>query len=308
MATLWDRFDSLLHDAEQLFFNFEFDKALRQWEAYYQITAKVEYGRIINEIRRLLREIDTTQIDTSEKLLATFHKIRHRFLERQIHRYTYDLFLNLLKKIYLNQFADSEKNNDLLHGIFNYFLQDYQRAGEALTAYLQKNFESVEGRVFLGHVYLEVGEQRSAVALLTENLFLAADQLYEDDLYLSQFKLLFGRLYSQTSRKNAAAWLLPFEAWYRNFLVFERDDRFYKLMVQKEQNERIIRVKYTTAERYRHFVRCLFVAEYTRLFLKEKTGVILDQETYMEQLDPALFTRYRKKRKPPKIARPGKSE
>ncbi len=308
MATLWDRFDSLLHDAEQLFFNFEFDKALGQWESYYQITAKVEFAGIIKEIRRLLREVDAPRIDTSEKLLTAFYKIRHRFLERQIHQYTYALFLNLLKKIYLNQFTDREKDNNLLHGVFNYFLQNYQKAGEALTSYLQQNFESVEGRIFLGHVYLELGEQRSAVALLTENLFLAADQLYEDDLYLSQFKLLFGRLYSQTSRKNAAAWLLPFEAWYRNFLVFDRDDRFYKLMVQKEQNERIIRVKYTTAERYRHFVRCLFVAEYTRLFLKEKTGVILDEETYMEQLDPALFARYRKKRKPPKTAAKPKTQ
>ena len=301
MATLWDRFDSMLREAEQLFFDFEFERALSQWASYYQITAKTEYGQILKEIQRLLKEIQPAGIASPMALLTAFRKIRHRFLERQIHKYTYDLFLNLLKKIYLAQFADHNKNNYLLHGIFNYLLQEYKRAGKELTAYLQQNFESVEGRIFLGHVYLEVGEQKSAIALLTENLFLAADQLYEDDLYLSQFKLLFGRLFSETGRKNAAAWLLPFEAWYRNFLVFEPDDRFYRLMVQKEQNERIIRVKYTAAERYRHFVRCLFVAEYTRQFRKDNPRIILDEETYMEQLDSALFARYRKKRKPPKI-------
>ncbi len=301
MATLWDRFDSLLHEAEQHFFDYRFDDALRKWESYYRITAKIEYGQIIREIQRSLKETDVTKINTSLKLLTAFRKIRQRFLERQIHRYTYDLFLNLFKKIYLAQFADQDKTDYLFHGIFNYLLQNYEPAGQMLTEYLRQNFESVEGRIFLGHVYLEVGEQRSAIALLTENLFLAADQLYEDDLYLSQFKLLFGRLFSETGRKNAAAWLLPFEAWYRNFLVFDEDERFYRLMVQKEQNERIIRVKYTTAERYRHFVRCLFVAEYTRHFIKDNPRIILDQETYMEQLDPALFQRYRRKRKAPKV-------
>ena len=31
MATLWDRFDSLLHEAEQHFFDSRFDDALKKW-------------------------------------------------------------------------------------------------------------------------------------------------------------------------------------------------------------------------------------------------------------------------------------
>ncbi len=298
MATLWDRFDYLLREAEQRFWAFEFEAALEQWESYYQITAKSEYGIILGEIRRMIHETDAAKITTAFKLLNAFRKIRRHYLERRIHRYTYRLFLQLFRKIYEAQFAQGDQSDGLFHGIFNYLAENYDSAVEQLTGYLHNNFESVEGRIFLGHAYLAKGEQRLAVVLLTQNMFLAADQLYEDDLYLSQFKLLFGRLFSETGRKNAAAWLLPFEAWYRNFLVFEEDEQFYRLMVQKEQNERIIRVKYTAAERYRHFARCLFVAEYTRRFLKEKSQLVTEQEAYMKQLDEALFGRYRKKRKP----------
>ncbi len=300
MATLWDKFDSLLKEGETDFLNYHFARAVEKWESYFKITAKLDYAQIINEIKRLLLEVDYQNIKSPNLLLSQFRKIRQRFMERRIHKYTYKLFLNLLKKIYSEQFADKNENFLLLHGIFHYLLEDYHKAEIDLKNYLQIDFENVEARIFLGHVHLAEGNQRKAIVLLTQNLFLAADQLYGDDLYLSQFKLLFGRLYSQTGRHDSAAWLLTFEAWYRNFLVLEESDRFYKLMVLKEQNERIIRVKYTAAERYRHFARCLFVAEYSRLFLKNKQGIIQDQEKYMEQLDAALFKRYRRKRKPPK--------
>lgn len=302
MATLWDQFDSLLNEAEEAFRNFEFETAIEKWENYYKITARVEYAQIINEIKRLLSEFDFRKIDRPDLLLTQFKKIRQRFFERRIHKYTYDLFLSLLKKIYLEHFTTENEDFALLHGIFRCLLKDYSEAELHLKNYLEKNYQSVEGRIFLGHVYFNTENQRQAIALLTQNMFLAADQLYEDDLYLSQFKMLFGRLFTQTGRRESAAWLLPFESWYRNFLVIEEDDRFFKMMVQKEQNERIIRVKYTAAERYRHFARCLFVAEYARLVLKNQPGIIRDQEKYMEQLDPVLFKRYRKKRKPPKMA------
>ncbi len=302
MATLWDRFEYLLREAEQRFFAFEFEAALEKWESYYQITAINEYGQILREIQRLMKETDAVKINTPSKLLTAFRRVRRRFLERRIHLYTYNLFLNLFKKLYMAQFRDQVVEDGLFHGIFNYLQGNYEAAVGFLRNYLQHNFESIEGRIFLGYAYMETYEQHlEAIALLTENLFLAADQLYEDDLYLPQFKMLFGKLFSKTGRKNAAAWLLPFEAWFRNFLVFKENERFYKLMVQKEQNERIIRVKYTTAERYRHFVRCLFVAEYTRQFIKDQPRIVAEQETYMEQLDAALFARYRRKRKPLKI-------
>ncbi|NOX88082.1 MAG: hypothetical protein GXO77_03580 [Calditrichaeota bacterium] len=298
MATLWDVFDSLLHEAKQDFLNYNFDKAIEKWRSYYQITAKVEYGQIIKEIERLWREINYQNINDLPSLYQCFKKLRHRFLEQQIHKYTYNLYCELLKKIYLLNFAsEPADSNELEHGIFQYLNGEHSTAIQLLERRLKSDLESVEARIFLGHIYLEKGEQRKAVAFLTQNMFLAADQLYEDDLYLPQFKLLFGRLFSQLGRRNSAAWLLTFEAWFRNYLIFESDERFYKLMVQKEQNERIIRVKYNAVERYRHFTRCLFVVEYSRHFIKSNKGVIADQEQHMEQLDPVLFERYRRKRK-----------
>jgi len=137
---------------------------------------------------------------------------------------------------------------------------------------------------------------KEAVSVLTENLFLAADKLPEEALYLSQYKLLFGKLYSDCGNREEAAWLLVFESWYRNYLVFTENNRLFKVIQHKESTERIIQVKYYTHERYRHFVRCLYLADYTRHFQKEQRGLIHEQENYMQKLDRELFARYRKKR------------
>jgi len=153
-------------------------------------------------------------------------------------------------------------------------------------------------RIYLGYAYLELKDQRRAIITLSQNLYYAADMLESEDMYLSQFRLLFGRLHTQLGDRRAAAWLLTFESWYRNWLIIEEDERFFSLMRRREQNERILQVKYTAAERYRHFAHCLYIAEYCRQFDRSQKGLINEQENYMEKLDTLLYARYRKKRKP----------
>ncbi len=302
MATLFDVFDDILKEAETDFYQYRFDRALEKWQNYYKITAKVEYNLIIKEIQKLIQEIHPQKVQGLADLHRQFRLLRQRFQEKQIHPYTYRVFSKLLTNFYEQQFKRDASNEEALaHGIFHYLLGQHQQAQNFLQHHLQQDPENLEARIFSGLIFLQQGEPKKAVAILTQNLFLAADQLYEDDLYLSQFKMLFGRLHSDTGRKNVALWLLAFEAWFRNYLVFEPDETFFNIMIRKEQNERIIRVKYTLAEKYRHFVRCLYIAEYSRLFIKTNKGMINEIEKYMEQLDTALFKRYRKRRKPLKI-------
>ena len=90
---------------------------------------------------------------------------------------------------------------------------------------------------------------------------------------------------------------MPFESWFRNWLIFDENKTFFDVIRKKETNERIVQVKYYSYERYRHFARCLYIAEYARQYLKKETGLILEQENYMSKLDGILFDRYRKKRK-----------
>ena len=302
MATLFDVFDRILEEAEKEFYRHRFDQALEKWREYYQITAKVEYNLIIKEIQNLLYEIHPAKINSLHDLHRKYLYLRQKYADKQIHPYTYRIFVKLLIDLYEKHFKElPQKDNLLMHGIFLFLLGQLDDALSLLQNYLDLEAENIEARVFIGHIYMQQGRQKEAIAVLTQNLFLAADQLHEEDLYLSQFKMLFGKLHSQTSRKNVAMWLLAFEAWFRNYLIFERDERFFKIMLKKEQNERIIRVKYTLAERYRHFVRCLYLTEYSRLFIKTNKGMINELENYMEQLDSAHFLRYRKKRKPLKI-------
>ncbi len=299
MATLFDVFDDILKQAEEEFYNFHFEQALQKYQDYFKITAKVEYQLIIKQIQQLLKEIQPQQIETLFELHRAYRYLREKYAQKQIHPYTYKLFTQLLSKHYQQKFQSlGLKENPLAHGIFLFLLGDLDNALILLKQYSESQPENIEARVFIGHVYVKQNQHKKTVALLTQNLFLAADQLFEEDLYLSQFKMLYGRLHSQTGRRDVAMWLLVFEAWYRNYLIIDQDEPFFKIMLKKEQNERIIRVKYTMAERYRHLARCLFLAEYIRQYLKSNKGMVADLEAYMEQLDIGLFLRYRKKRKP----------
>jgi hypothetical protein len=299
MATsLWDSFDSVLRKAEQQFYQLKFEPALQSWKEYYRITAKTEYRRIIEEIEKNWDEDAIQSVSSLAQLFRLFSELRNRSVNNQISQYTYRLYLQLYLKIYESRFRPKDVlPHTLDSGVFEYLMNNLEDSVTILQSVVGKNVESVLGRIYLSFAHLARKEQREAITLLTKNMFLAADQLRDDDLLLSQFKMLLGRLYADSGNLDAALWLLVFESWYRNYLIIDEDDRFFRLMQQKESSERILQVKYYAQERYRHFARCLYIAEYSRQYLSIKKGLIQDQEKYMERLDAHLFSRYRRKRK-----------
>jgi hypothetical protein len=303
-ATLWDSFDNLLIKAEESFLDFDIENALQQWEKYYSITAKQEYRTVIDEITQNWDKDTYINIPSLSRLYQIFIDLRGKISQKKISNFTFNLYKKLLLRIFQNQFSETSRLEVTLEaGVFEYLSGEYDLAVNKLERVLQKDAGQVHARIFLGAAYLAKHEQRQAVSALTKNLFLSADQLYEDDLYLSQFKLLFGRLFASAGNREEASWLLAFEAWYRNFLVIDEDNEFFLLIQRKESSERIIQVKYYNYERYRHFVRCLFMTEYFRLYLPKNKGSIIEQENYMARLDSNLFARYRRKRKEPASGR-----
>jgi len=297
-ATLWDNFEHLLHDAEKQFLDFRFSEALELWRNYYRITARVEYEGIIREIAENWDEETYTQVPSLSRLFSLFMELRSKRFKKEIGAYTFSLYKKLLIKIYREQFRFTAQNEISVDaGVFEYLSENYESAVAILQEIVQQNPELLIARIFLGYAYEALKDHQSAITVLTQNLFLAADELQEDELYLSQFKMLAGRLYSQTGSWREAAWLLTFESWYRNYLIIKEDLTFFRIMQQKENNERILQVKYYAYERYRHFVRSLFLADYTRLHDKKNKGFVREQEANMAKLDSQLFARYRKKRK-----------
>jgi hypothetical protein len=297
-ATFWDNFDHLISEAESTFLQGDINGAVEKWKAYFKITALREWQDIANEVQELWLENRAGDVTSTDELFELWEKIRKQDVENRISNYSRNLFIKYIAKIYTEKFknsnlaADSAKN-----GILEYISGDYTKAVELLKENIKRDKTNISSRIYLGWSYLKLKEQKTAITILTQNLFLSANELTEDDLYLSQFKMLFGKLHSQRSNKQEAAWLLTFESWYRNWLFFEKDESFYQLMRQKEIDERIFQVKYYLYERHRHFVRCLFIAEYNRQFNKKNVGSILEQENYMQRLDAQLFEKYRKKRK-----------
>jgi len=299
-ATLWDSFDDLLTEAEESFFDFNIEQALVHWEKYYRITARQEYRAIIEEITQNWDSDTYSDVPSLTRLFQIFNELRHKVYQKEICSYTYNLYKKLLLKIYKNEFFESSRLDVSIEaGVFEYLAGEYDSAINKLERVLSRDAGIVQARSCLGAAYMAKHEQRMAVSALTKNLFLAADELFEEDLYLSQFKLLFGRLHASAGNREEAAWLLAFESWYRSFLVLEEDNTFFLLIQRKESNERIMQVKYYNHERYRHFARCLFIAEYSRMYNAGNSGNIIEQENYMAKLDSSLFARYRRKRKEP---------
>ncbi len=297
-ATFWDNFDHLLGEAETAFLNEDIDGALDKWLTYYKITALSEWQENAVEIKEIWEDNKAKHIESPDELFKLWKNIRRLEVNNKISRYSRNLFIRYIVNVYNERFhnrSDTLKKEQI--GVFEFLAGNYEEAADLLRERLRNNSDDVISRIYLGWCYLEQKEQKSAVAVLTQNLFLAADELAENDLYLSQFKMLYGKLHSQRTNHQEAAWLLTFESWYRNWLFLEEDESFYQIMRQKEIDERIFQVKYYLHERYRHFVRCLYIAEYNRRFNKKNVGPILEQENYMQRLDPLLFEKYRKKRK-----------
>ena len=299
-ATLWDSFDELLIKAEQSFLDFKIEQALVLWEKYYSITARQEYRTIIKEITQNWDSDTYSDVSSLNRLFQIFNELRKKVYQKEIGSYTFNLYKKLLLKIYKTKFSDAGRLDVSVEaGVFEYLDGEYDSAVNKLERVLSSDPGLVQARSCLAAAYMAKHEQRMAVSALTKNLFLAADELVEEDLILSQFKLLFGRLHASAGSREEAAWLLAFESWYRSFLVFEEDNAFFLLIQRKESSERIMQVKYYNHERYRHFARCLYLAEYSRLYYPGNTGNILELENYMAKLDSSLFGRYRRKRKEP---------
>ncbi|MBN1408527.1 MAG: hypothetical protein JW956_12090 [Calditrichaceae bacterium] len=297
-ATFWDLFDNLLKQAESEFLNFNYDGAVAAWQNYYKITAKKEYINILQELEETWSAETFKDIPTLQRLFTLLQSYKDKFNKKEISNYTFQLYKKLLIKIYKQNFQSTAQNEVTTEaGIFEYLAGNNQAAASILSAVIESDQESMIARIYLGHTLIALKNQRDAIAILSQNLILNADRLHADDLYLSQFKMLYGKLYSSISNAEEAAWLMPFESWFRNWLIFDEDKVFYNLIRKKETNERIVQVKYYSYERYRHFARCLYIAEYARHHLKKEAGLVLEQEKYMARLDSHLFNRYRKKRK-----------
>ena len=297
-ATFWDSFDNLLKQAENEFLDFNYEKAVEAWRNYYKITAKKEYLNIVQELDNTWSVDTFTDIPTLQRLFNLFQTYNNKFNKKEISNYTFQLYKKLFIKIYKQNFqstAQSELTTEA--GIFEYLAGNGQAAISILSTVIESDQESMVARIYIGHALMALKDQRGAIAILSQNLILNADKLQADDLYLSQFKMLYGKLFSSFSNAEEAAWLMPFESWFRNWLIFDEDKLFYDLIRKKETNERIVQVKYYSYERYRHFARCLYIAEYARHHLKKESGLVLEQEKYMAKLDSHLFDRYRKKRK-----------
>lgn len=297
-ATLWDSFEHLLQEAEQNFLKFRYDEAMQAWNKYFEITAKNEFRNTSAEVASYLQRYFTQEPAGPSDLYRIFQALSEDHEAKKIKQFSFELFKKLIVQFY-RQFKES---GELLQpttecGVLDYLSGDTARAGEILQRILKNDPENIVARTYLGFTRLAEHDQKGAITLLSENLFLAADQLKTEELYLSQFKLLYGKLYSDTGNREESAWQLTFESWYRSYLIITEHPVLYRLMQQKERNERIIQVKYYKYERYRHFVRCLYLAEYVRLHAKDRREQLREQESYMRKLDRELFARYRKKRK-----------
>ncbi|MGD9897654.1 MAG: hypothetical protein AB7T22_00880 [Calditrichaceae bacterium] len=293
-----DEPEYLLKEAEELFLNFEYDDAFSKWRLYLNEGEDEELLKFVNEIIFSWEEESFLDIHDLSGLFEIWSRQRGRYRSERISKLTFALLERLLTKIYQKRFQEhAKKEYTITSGIFEYLSNDPDSAIPRLTRAVTDNSEDTLAKSYLGLAYYAKNDHRSAMIYLSQNLFLDAGNLAADDFFEPQIKLIYQDLFSIRKNKKISAWLTVFESWFKDLLIFRDEPHFFILMQQKERNERILQVKYYPHERYRHFIRCLFVAEYGRLFRRKETDLVLEQEHYMEKLDRQLFARYRQKRK-----------
>lgn len=295
-VSIWSSFEDLLKEAEEKFYNHEYDDALRLWQEYSQITGASKWKRAYTDLSYLIEEYLASDLSDPQKFFEEWLRLRHKTAENQLSPYAFRLMESLYAKIFLS--SKQTVSFDVATGIFCFVEKRFDKSKENLSIVLNQQPDNLLARIYLSKCVYAMGEEEQGTAYLSQSMFLGGDEVLLEDVENIQIRNLYGRIKSVHGKGEAGIWLVPFEAWYRNLLVWLEDISFFQVMQQKERNERILQVKYYTFEKYRHFVRCLFIEEYVRHFLPKEKGIIWEQEAYMEKLDPVLFQKYRKKRKP----------
>ncbi len=294
-VSLWSSFEEMIGEAETYFYDLDFPNALKIWKEYAKITGNSTWQQNSVQLQFMLDDYQQIDFSNPENIFDAWLKMRTFLRESKISNYSFDL----MQKLYAATFLQTKLtvSFDLATGIFCYIDDKIDYAIENLTSTLNHKPDNLLARVFMSKCLFTVGKDEEALGYLTQAMFLGGNELIDNDVESEQINNLYARLKALHSQGDAGIWLVPFEAWYRNSIHIMEDLPFFQVMQKKERSERILQVKYYVSEKYRHFIRCLFIAEYVRKFLQKEKGIIWEQEAYMEKLDSILFERYRKKRK-----------
>jgi hypothetical protein len=295
-VSIWSSFDNMTKEAEEKFYAQEFETALNLWREYARITGTVSWQKSFDDLNVLIDAYLVKDFSDPYIYFEEWLRLRGKIKENDISFYAFNLMEKLLAKNFLS--AKQTVSFDIATGIFCFIEDNIEKAIENLKSVLNKEPENFLARIFLSRCYFSKADEEKGTAYLSQAMFLGGNDLLIEDVGSTQINNLYGRLKSLHGKGEVGVWLVPFEAWFRNWLIWIEDMPFFQVMQKKERNERILQVKYYTSEKYRHFIRCLFIAEYVRNYLPKEKGMIWEQEAYMEKLDAGLFQRYRKKRKP----------
>ena len=295
-VSIWSSFENLVDQAEKKFFNHEYEDALKLWKEYAHITGARNWQRVSQDLSYLLNNFLSTKFSDPHEYYEDWIRLRKKLQKNEISSYAF----KLIEQLYARRFLSSKQtvSFDIATGIFCYIEKRYDKAQENLNIVLNHQPDNLLARVFLSKSFNAINDEDKGLAYLTQAMFLGGNQILPGDVGSIKIRNLYGKLSSVHGKGEVGVWMVPFEAWFRNWLIWLEDITFFQVMQQKERNERILQVKYYASEKYRHFVRCLFIAEYVRQFLPKEKGIIWEQEAYMEKLDARLFERYRRKRKP----------
>jgi hypothetical protein len=295
-VSLWASFDEMIGEAEEQFFELNFQKALQIWSDYANITGTVAWQQNYRQLQSLIGDFQKIDYSNPDNIFKSWLQIRGLLKEKKISYYSF----GLLQKLYATTFLQTKLtvSFDLATGVFCFIDGRLDNAVENLTSTINQKPDSLLARIFISKCYYLKGQEEKGLGYLTQAMFLGGNELIEEDIEPQQIRTLYNRLKALHGKGDAGIWLAPFEAWHRNNILIMEDLPFFHIMQQKERSERILQVKFYISEKYRHFIRCLYLAEYVREYLHKEKGIIWEQEAYMEKLDGILFDRYRKKRKP----------
>ena len=262
-VSIWSSFGTLIQEAEREFYNQNFDDAINNWQEYARITGASKWNKITDDLSKFIKDYQSITKSNPEQYFDQWLQLRNNIKNNNIGHYVY----NLMEKLYAKNFLNSKPtlSFDLATGVFCFIENRIDNAKANLDAVLNKEPDSFLARIYLSKCYFIEQDETKGISYLSQALFLVSNDMLIDDIFSEKIRNLYGRLKISYGKSGIGLWILPFEVWYRNWLILHEDENFFRVMQQKERNERILQVKYYLSEKYRHFIHCLFNKPYINI-------------------------------------------
>ena len=155
-VSIWSSFDNLIADAEEKFFNHDFDSAIKLWQDYAQITGAPIWQQAADDLRQIISDFLAIELKESQQYFKEWVNLRRKMNENKLSSYAYRMMQRLFAKIFLS--SKQTVSFDIATGVFCFIDERYENAKENLTAVLNREPDNLLATNFLCNPVIKLNQ------------------------------------------------------------------------------------------------------------------------------------------------------